>query len=365
MKKGFIALAAALVFAFALTGCATTSSQSSESSVPSMSASDISESSEASSSEAAPTVSWTTAKSADEAAKGAGIDNFGVMDKIKINDTDFANPTFSYTDGVAQAAYETGATALFVRKAEGEHKAPITDRDKTDFAESWSQDYNGIDVTCYGASADSATVVTWADGTDSYGVTFQGLGGEEVGMTSDEVAAVVKGVEDANDNASNSDASQQASQDSDDDDDDDNDSGNSDNGNVTISEGDAEAAAEGVSGGEAVDAYTDYIDGHGWCWVVTVQAPDGTQIVYYVDNYGNPYNAEFDENSSSDLTISQGDAEAAAEAVSGGKAIDAYSTQTDDHGMCWYVTVQAPDGTQIPYYVDNDGNAFNAEPNDQ
>ena len=149
---------------------------------------------------------------------------------------------------------------------------------------------------------------------------------------------------------------------SDDDDDDDSDeSSKSSAANMTISQGDAEAAAEAASGGETESSYQDYVDGHGWVWVVTTNDNNGNEITYYVDNYGNAYNAEFDSNSSTDLSLSEADACAIAEDASGGKATNAYPEQTENHGLCWHVSTEDDNGNKIEYHVDNDGNAFNIE----
>ena len=123
---------------------------------------------------------------------------FGVLDKFVLGDLEFANPSFSYAGGVAQALYESGAAGLFVRKGEGAYTAPLTDRDKSEFTSEWTESYDGLDVTLYGATQGETTVMTWADGTANYGVTYQGLGGEELSMNDSESAAVVKAVREAN-----------------------------------------------------------------------------------------------------------------------------------------------------------------------
>ena len=193
MKK-IIATAAAAALALALAGCAAPAASSSsaapETSSPSASAS--------SSAPATPAISWTTVKTADEAAKGAGIGTFGVMETIEIDKTTYKDPAFSYAEGVASANYETGAIGVIVRKADGKHTAPLTDRDYAEFAETWTKTYEDLDVTLYGPAKGAATVVTWKDGTAEYGVTYQGLGGEEVTMDSDDVEAIVEGIKKAN-----------------------------------------------------------------------------------------------------------------------------------------------------------------------
>lgn len=62
----------------------------------------------------------------------------------------------------------------------------------------WTKSYEGLDVTLYGTQKDEATVMTWNDGTADYGVTYQGLGGDELSMNDSECAEVVKAVKEAN-----------------------------------------------------------------------------------------------------------------------------------------------------------------------
>ena len=378
MKK-ITVLAIMMALALLLAGCGLQSApSSSESSEPSPSAASeeapsASDAAEPSSSAAAPSqsvdaITWNDAATADDAAKGAGFGKFGVMDKVTIDDVDYVNPTFSYAGGVAQAAYEQGAIGLYVRKADGTHDAPLSDRDTTEFAQKWTKSYEGLDVTLYGPAKGAAPVLTWSDGTQDFGVTYQGLGGEEVTLDSDDVDAIVKGLKDANakvqpkqDNQSEQSTQNNNADDDDDDADDDDDSDESSEANMTISEGDAEAAAEDASGGTTVSSYQDYVDGHGWVWVVTTNDSNGNENTYYVDNYGNAYNAEFDSNSSTDLSLSEDDACAIAEDASGGKTTGAYPEQTEEHGLCWHVTTEDDNGNVNEYHVDNDGNAFNID----
>jgi hypothetical protein len=327
MKK-IAVLAFATALALALVGCGSSSAPSSSaSSEESPSVSDVaessssaSESSESASSQSVDAIAWNDVKTADDAAKGAGFDKFGVMDKITIDDVEYSNPAFSYAGGVAQAMYEKGAIGIIVRKADGKHDVPLTDRDTTEFAQKWAKSYENLDVTLYGPAKGAATVITWSDGTQDFGVTYQGLGGEEVTLDSDEVDAIVKGLKEANtkeqpkkeDKADQSDQNDEGDESDESDDDDDSDESSA--ANMTISQGDAEAAAEGASGGTTVNSYQGYVD-----------------------------------------------ACAIAEDASGGKATNAYPEQTENHGLCWHVTTEDDNGNVIDYHVDNDGNAFNIE----
>lgn len=168
--KRIATLAAALTLTVVGCGSQPTSSTSATSTTSVTSATDTS-----SSVQSVSTVKFADVKTAAEAAKGAGFDKFGIFDKLTLDDKEFKSPKFAYAEGVAQATYENGAVALVIRKADGKHTAPLTDRDKTEFASKWTKSYEGLDVTCYGAAKGAATVITWTDGTQEFGVTYQGF----------------------------------------------------------------------------------------------------------------------------------------------------------------------------------------------
>ena len=339
-----IAMAMALVLA--LSGCA--ASASSKSSSATMSASDVSASASA--------ASWTNVISAAEAAKGAGLTSFSMPDRTVIADIVFTNPAYSYTTGVAQAKYDNGAS-LIIRKDDGSHSAQLTDSDVSKLTATWTKTYEGVEVTCYGVARGAATYITWKTNAGEYGVTLQSADSKELAMDEEDIADIVRAIK-ATDggaqsapvattpttSASAASASSKASQ-----------------GGLTIAESAAKAAAESVSGGKAVSWYMNYVDGHGWVWVVTCVDANNNKMTYYVDNYGNPYNVDYDSNSSKQLTITEDAACAIAEQLSGGKTVSAYATTTTNHGMCWFVTTVDENGNVNSYYVDNNGGGFNAD----
>ena len=339
-----IAMAMALVLA--LSGCA--ASASSKSSSATMSASDVNASASA--------ASWTNVISAAEAAKGAGLTSFSMPDRTVIADIVFTNPAYSYTTGVAQAKYDNGAS-LIIRKDDGSHSAQLTDSDVSKLTATWTKTYEGVEVTCHGVARGAATYITWKTNAGEYGVTLQSTDSKELAMDEEDIADIVRAIK-ATDggaqsapvattpttSASAASASSKASQ-----------------GGLTIAESAAKAAAESVSGGKAVSWYMNFVDGHGWVWVVTCVDANNNQMTYYVDNYGNPYNVDYDSNSSKQLTITEDAACAVAEQLSGGKTVSAYATTTTNHGMCWFVTTVDENGNVNSYYVDNNGGGFNAD----
>ena len=338
-----IAMAMALVLA--LSGCAASASSKSSAT---MSASDVSASASA--------ASWTNVISAAEAAKGAGLTSFSMPDRTVIADIVFTNPAYSYTTGVAQAKYDNGAS-LIIRKDDGSHSAQLTDSDVSKLTATWTKTYEGVEVTCYGVARGAATYITWKTNAGEYGVTLQSADSKELAMDEEDIADIVRAIK-ATDggaqsapvattpttSASAASASSKASQ-----------------GGLTIAESAAKAAAESVSGGKAVSWYMNYVDGHGWVWVVTCVDANNNKMTYYVDNYGNPYNVDYDSNSSKQLTITEDAACAIAEQLSGGKTVSAYATTTTNHGMCWFVTTVDENGNVNSYYVDNNGGGFNAD----
>lgn len=310
--KQIVTIAAAVALCIALVGCgssgSSSSAESSESSATAATSATASATSSASaSSQSTPAVNWKDVTSPEEAAIGAGITKFGVMDSVKIGGNEFKDPKFSYTDGVAQATYETGAVALIVRKADGAHTVPLTDRTASEFANTWTKSYEGLDVTLYGEGKDAATVFEWADDTQEYGVTYQGLGGEEVTMTSNEVASIVKNIKAANVVGKKQESAESASK--------------------SASAASTQSQNANASGGEEV------------VWA------DEDELGYY------------DE---SEIGIlGEDEAVSIAEQTSGGEYVDAEQVDTDEYGSVWQVTTEDENGNVSTYYVDENGDAYN------
>ncbi len=145
------------------------------------------------------TWNWATVASAADAASAVGLVRFGLPTGIALGDLWYENPTYSCAGGVAQATYETGASAIIVRKGVADtHMAPLTDRTEAEFAYKYQHDVDGQHLTLLGSSAENATVVTWKDGNVEYGITWQGLGGEEMAMGKDDAVRLARIVRDAN-----------------------------------------------------------------------------------------------------------------------------------------------------------------------
>ena len=286
MRK-IAAFAAAAILAFALAGCGSSSASSSAASSSEASASSSAASSSAASassssaaSQAVTTVKMTEVKTADEAAKGAGIEKFGVFETITLDGKDFKDPKFAYGDGAAQATYDNGTVALVLRKADGKHTAPLSDRDKTSFDQTWSKNYDGLDVTCYGAAKGAATVINWADGTQEFGVTYQGQGSEDVSLDSDEVAEIVKAVKQAN-------AKQEVKKDETNKEESEQSDGKIGSTGADQLDGmDPEAIAHQEGLGEVVSTSQVQLEDGSWAWQVECVGEDGESSTYVIDVNG-------------------------------------------------------------------------------
>ena len=138
---------------------------------------------------------WSKVDSAAAAAQAAGFEGFDVMDEVTIGDMTFTKPWFGYLDGVAQAAYEQPACVFYIRKADGVYGAALSDRDYSEFASKWTQNHKGLEINCYGAEEGAATLIQWNVGSEAFAATYQGLGGEEMTMTPDDITSIVSGIQ--------------------------------------------------------------------------------------------------------------------------------------------------------------------------
>ncbi len=222
-----------------------------------------------------PEIEWTEVASADEAAKGAGFEKFGVIDSFKIGDLEFKDPKFAYAGGVAQATYETPATMIYVRKGEGSYSTPLSDRNLDEFASRWFKVIEGTNITCYGVAKGAVTVATWSDGNTSYGLTFQGLGGDEMSMDADELAVLVRGINEHNGDTDATEKKEEAEEQQ-----------KQQAKDTLISAAEADALVEKDCGGTCTAIDRVSTKQYGDCWYATARDAKGNTYAYYVDNNG-------------------------------------------------------------------------------
>lgn len=268
MKKA-LPIAAALVLAIA--GCG---QQAAETQTEEPTAQEATEETAAEVAEE-PQIEWTEVATAEEAAKGAGIEKFDVIDEFRIGDLEYKDPKFSYAGGVAQATYETPATMIYVRKGVGTYSTPLSDRNLDEFASRWFKVIEGSNISCYGVAKGAVTVATWSDGNTSYGLTFQGLGGEEMSMDADELAVLVRGINEHNGDTEATEKKEETKVEE-----------KQQSSGSLISEADAEALVEKDCSGDCIAIDRVSTSQYGECWYATARDSAGNTYAYYVDNNG-------------------------------------------------------------------------------
>lgn len=335
--KRVVPIVAVFALALALAGCSS-SAPSASSSASLSAASDV-----AASLHASDSGKWTAADSADAAAKGASISKFAVPDSIVIVDVRFEDPAFAYAEHIAEAAYVEDVLTLVVRKAEGAHSEPLTARDKSEFAESWTSTYEGYDVTCYGNTKGQATIALWNDGTKEYGVTLTDTADTSVAMDSEDVDDIVKAVKNAESGQSASSASGAAVA-----------SGAAAGGQAGFN---VEKVVQNNKLGELVSYYyVQGVDGK-YYWAIVTTDEDGNEYTSYADASGNVVQGGVETTAEApnnyDSIIES--ANVAADQYNLGEIVTTYYVMGNDGTYYQAIVARGADGAQYTTYLDASG----------
>jgi len=202
MKKIALMLAAT-TFALVLAGCGTGVLEPSGSEAGTSGSAALGETSaETSPAETSPVVTviqgevaWSEAEDVGTAVEGAGFSSdFKVPDTPPVGDYEWTGPNFMAMDNVAEAFYDGGEVSLLIRKGEG---VPIEElsADLNEYSYDWTQNVGSIEVTCHGYEENVANFLEWEYDDCSYDVWCISTTGDNVGMTSEEVAAIVAAID--------------------------------------------------------------------------------------------------------------------------------------------------------------------------
>lgn len=135
---------------------------------------------------------WTDVGSSEEAAKGAGIDSFVIAEDPVIDLGENFERTYRCMDGIAEARLEYPASALTVRKGTNAEDGDISG-DYTEYAETWTQDVDGIEVTCFGNWEGDASKSIWNVDGMYYSIVAEGLGGDDdFGLNAERLTEMVR-----------------------------------------------------------------------------------------------------------------------------------------------------------------------------
>lgn len=192
-----------------LAGCSSSAGTSSASesasgeAASSESASSEAAASEAASSEAASSATagmanpWSDAASAEEAAKGAGLEAFPLPEGAIANLGEPIKIIYSYMDGMAQARYEFPASAVTVRTAKiAEGDLFDISGDYNTYSHEWTEYIGDAAVACAGNREGDSTKTYWGDEGLAHSLVAEGLGGDEdFGLNLERLTAFVEAME--------------------------------------------------------------------------------------------------------------------------------------------------------------------------
>ena len=138
---------------------------------------------------------WSDVGSAEEAAKGAGIYSFVIAEDPGLDLGERFERTYRCMDGIAEARLEYPASALTVRKGTIAEEGDISG-DYTEYANTWTQDVNGIEVTCFGNREGDATKSIWTVDNMYFSIVAEGLGGDQdFGLNAERLTAMVNSIQ--------------------------------------------------------------------------------------------------------------------------------------------------------------------------
>ena len=142
---------------------------------------------------------WTQAATAEEAAKGAGLDSLADLNGTETTLGVLGEQgaiTYRYMDGVAQIFGPVAAVEMSVLKG----KVPSGNEgdislDSTPYKYEWTKDVDGLEVKCFGNREGEATKTIWTAGDYNYAIVAYGAGGDtDFGLREADVVTMVNAV---------------------------------------------------------------------------------------------------------------------------------------------------------------------------
>lgn len=190
--KEFICVAlVALVFA-TLAACGSPAAKPAATEAPQPAAEENSAPAEAEESAESPEVigmvnPWHEAATAEEAAKGAGLDGFALPDVPPCFPDGFEGPEIRYMNGLAEAEYFCEDNSLLLRKGSGSEDVS---GDYNVYAKTWEVESEGLKIQCSG-NEDGEKLARWTRDGYSYSLSFNASEAELPGLSEDMVTAIV------------------------------------------------------------------------------------------------------------------------------------------------------------------------------
>lgn len=140
---------------------------------------------------------WSDAETLDEAAEGAGLDGFTIEGgEISLGTVEVSQAR--YMDGIAEAIIDFPASQLTIRKGLASAAAEEGDisGDYNTYANTWTQNIKGLEVTCFGDKEDAAAKIIWQLDDTCFSINALALGGEEAfGLSADDISSLINGIQ--------------------------------------------------------------------------------------------------------------------------------------------------------------------------
>lgn len=142
---------------------------------------------------------WTEAATAEEAAKGAGLDSLPDLNGTKTSMGvlgEMGAITYRYMDGVAQVFCPAAAVEMSVIKG----RIPCgvdgdISLDSAPYKYEWTKEIGGQEVKCFGNREGEATKTIWSAGDYNYAVVAYGAGGDDdFGLREEDLVTMVQAV---------------------------------------------------------------------------------------------------------------------------------------------------------------------------
>ena len=139
---------------------------------------------------------WTEAKTAEEAAKGAGLDTFDYGDGNEISLGKLETEKIEYMEGICRAVVPVAAVDIRIYKGLAKENNGDVSFDDNEYKREWTQNIKGLEVKCFGNRSAEATKVIWTVDDYSYAITAYGMGGDDdFGLSSDDVSSLVNAIQ--------------------------------------------------------------------------------------------------------------------------------------------------------------------------
>lgn len=139
---------------------------------------------------------WDKQASKEDALAAIGMESFEIPEGAEIRLGAVTAGEYRTHEGAVKVNVAYPAVDMFVYKAAEDINGGDPTFEGNEYANEWTQDIDGITVTCYGNNEGDATKTVWTIDGYSYAIIVHGLGGEiDFGLHAEDLAAVVPGIQ--------------------------------------------------------------------------------------------------------------------------------------------------------------------------